>query len=85
MKTPSSTHEKLSTDLLPLLEFSNIVNSSLDLPFVLNTLLLTIMGKLLISKGIVLLRSASAQFTVQCGKGIPPEFIGKEFSFHGEK
>lgn len=85
MKTQSSTHEKLSTDLLPLLEFSNIVNSSLDLPFVLNTLLLTIMGKLLITKGVVLLRSASAQFTVQCGKGIPPEFIGKEFSFHGEK
>ena len=45
-------------ELGALFEFSRIVNESLDLKFILGHLLLTLMGKLLVLKGIVLLEQA---------------------------
>jgi phosphoserine phosphatase RsbU/P len=64
-------------DLLPLLEFSKVVNSSLDLSFILGTVLLSVMGKLLVSKGVVLLRRPDGAFAVQTAKGLPREFNGR--------
>ncbi len=59
-----------SFDILPLFEFSNVVNSSLDLVFILDTVLLTVMGKLLVSKGLVLLRRDKNEFEVIAKKGV---------------
>lgn len=70
--TPTSTSD---TEILPLLEFSKVVNSSLDLSFILGTLLLTLMGKLLIPKGVVLLKGQSKKFVVQHGKGVQKELL----------
>ncbi len=64
-----------NSDLLPLLEFSTVVNSSLDLRFILGTVLLTMMGKLLVTRGVVLLRKDGKIFHVENGKGIAKEIL----------
>ncbi len=66
-------------DLLPLFEFSKVVNSSLDLPFILGTVLLSVMGKLLIAKGVVLLRRGPGSFSVQTVKGLPQGLLHREY------
>ncbi len=68
-----------SLDILPLFEFSNVVNSSLDLTFILDTVLLTVMGKLLVSKGLVLLRKGRHDFEVIAKKGIEQLSVGQRF------
>lgn len=60
----------ISLDILPLFEFSKVVNSSLDLRFILNTLLLTSMGKMLVATGIVLIRKGERQYELAASKGI---------------
>ncbi|HWP82558.1 MAG TPA: GAF domain-containing SpoIIE family protein phosphatase [Bacteroidota bacterium] len=69
--SPSQTRSKLQSDLLPLFEFSTLVNSSLDLSFILNTLMLTVMGKMMVTKGVILLRREGDWFEVVVVKGIP--------------
>lgn len=58
------------TNVLSLFEFANIVNASLDLNFILGTLLRTLMGKFLISSGMVLLITGKNEFKVACVRGI---------------
>lgn len=82
MKKQTST-SRSESDILPLFELSTVVNSSLDLPFILGTLLLTIMGKLLVSKAAVLLRKKDGKFVLQYGKGIPKEYLMTEISITG--
>lgn len=65
-------------DLGAMFEFSNVINSSLDLKFILGHLLLTIMGKLLSLRGIVLLAKDGSTFVVQNVKGLPSSLIGSE-------
>lgn len=62
-------------ELQPLFEFSNIVNSSLDLDFILNTILRTLMGKLLIPNGMVLLTDESGGERIVAAKGFSSEGI----------
>jgi phosphoserine phosphatase RsbU/P len=60
-----------------LFEFSKVINSSLDLQFILNHILLTLMGKLLSTKGMILLkREKSSSYTVEALKGFPHELLG---------
>ena len=68
-------------DITPLFEFSNVVNSSLDLKFILGTVLLTLMGKLLLSKSVVLIKSKGKYFRVENSKGIPAHLEGQEIEF----
>jgi phosphoserine phosphatase RsbU/P len=68
-------------DITPLFEFSNVVNSSLDLKFILGTVLLTLMGKLLLSKSVVLIKTKEKHFRIENSKGIPVEFASKELFF----
>ena len=68
-------------DITPLFEFSNVVNSSLDLKFILGTVLLTLMGKLLLSRSVVLIKMKEKHFRIENSKGIPVEFASKEFFF----
>jgi phosphoserine phosphatase RsbU/P len=65
------------SDVVPLFEFSNVVNSSVDLKFILGTVLLTVMGKMLVSKGMVLLKRDPGEFEVVNAKGVDPETIGR--------
>ncbi|MEX2115494.1 MAG: GAF domain-containing SpoIIE family protein phosphatase [Bacteroidota bacterium] len=65
-----------SSDVLPLFEFSNVVNSSIDLKFILGTVLLTVMGKMLVSKGAVLLRREGNSYEIVAAKGMG-DCVGK--------
>lgn len=59
-----------------LFEFSKVINSSLDTRFIYSHILLTIMGKILSTKGMVLVAKQGTAFTVVMAKGYPPEIIG---------
>lgn len=66
-------------DITPLFEFSKVVNSSLDLKFILGTVLLTLMGKLLLSKSVVLIKTRESYFRIANSKGIPSGAVEEEF------
>jgi phosphoserine phosphatase RsbU/P len=59
-----------------LFEFSSVINSSLDLQFILSHILLTIMGKLLTTKAMVVLAHAKREYRVEMVKGIPKQLEG---------
>ncbi|HAL55373.1 MAG TPA: hypothetical protein DCP63_02555 [Bacteroidetes bacterium] len=80
MPPTSTRRENPSSDILPLFEFSNVVNSSLDLKFILGTVLLTVMGKMLVSKGMVLLKRERGSFEIVNAKGLDPQLIGQPVS-----
>jgi sigma-B regulation protein RsbU (phosphoserine phosphatase) len=60
-----------------LFEFSTVINSSLELPFILSHILLTIMGKILSTRGMVVLAHAKGEFSVEMVKGFPQGLKGK--------
>lgn len=65
-------------ELNSLIEFSQLITSKLDLKYILNNILLSIMGKMLISKGIILLNSdpnLENIYSVEAAKGIDPKLI----------
>jgi len=65
-------------ELNSLIEFSQLISSKLDLKYILNNILLSIMGKMLISKGIILLNTMSEDkniFSVEAAKGIDTKLI----------
>ncbi len=65
-------------ELNSLIEFSQLISSKLDLKYILNNILLSIMGKMLISKGAILLKNEQEQediFTIEAAKGMDPKLI----------
>lgn len=66
-------------ELSSLFEISQILNSTLNLDEILNQILLIPMGRLLISRGAVLLRSGDS-FQVAKGKGVPAKIQETQFS-----
>ncbi len=62
-----------------LFEFSKVVNSSTDLSFVLGHVLLTIMGKMLSSRGMAILVRERTTGVVEMVKGFPQELRGTQF------
>ena len=60
---------KLKRNLTALVEFSRIINSSLDLEFILNNILLTCMGKFLATKGLVAIKT-NGVLDVKTSKGL---------------
>lgn len=65
-------------ELRSLFEISQTLNSSLHLKFILDNILLTSMGRLMVSKGIILLNKGDDKFQVETLKGIPQDLIGKK-------
>ncbi|HYQ86553.1 MAG TPA: SpoIIE family protein phosphatase [Bacteroidota bacterium] len=79
--TPAEKNQHTSRfELAALFEFSTVINSTLDLKFILGHFLLTLMGKLLSSRGLVLLRRDAHLFAVEQVKGLSAETIGREFA-----
>lgn len=66
-------------ELNSLIEFSQLISSKLDLKYILNNILLSIMGKMLISKGIILLKVENNEneniYSIEAAKGIDPKLI----------
>ena len=65
-------------ELAALIEFSKALNSSLDLLGALNNLLLVPMGRMLISKGAILLLTESGTLKIEIAKGIKQLSTGDE-------
>jgi len=63
-----------------LFEFSKVINSSLDPKFVFSHILLTIMGKLLSPKGMIVLEESKGNFVIEMVKGFPQDFTGTTIS-----
>lgn len=67
-------------ELNSLIEFSQLISSKLDLKYILNNILLSTMGKMLIAKGIILLKIDNADndniYAIEAGKGIEQKSIG---------
>jgi sigma-B regulation protein RsbU (phosphoserine phosphatase) len=85
----NNSHQRLSreldgrvVDLQALFDVSRTLNSSLQLKNILDTLLLTPMGKMMIGKGIVLLGRGEHRFVIETLKGIPRTHIGQEFEIN---
>ena len=67
---------KVKRNLTALVEFSRVINSSLDLNFILNNILFTCMGKFLAVKGLIALK-ADNTFELKSSKGISQELLEK--------
>ena len=78
--TPASQEMERRFDFRSLFEFSSIINASTDLTFILGHLLLTVMGKLLALRGIVLLGDEESGFRIQNVRGLPPALLGTAVS-----
>jgi len=65
------------SDLQPLVEFSTLISGSLNLNFILNSLLLTLFGKLAVSRGLILIRNEVDRFEIAVSKGIEKEYLGR--------
>ncbi|MDZ4711209.1 MAG: PP2C family protein-serine/threonine phosphatase [bacterium] len=66
-------------ELNSLIEFSQLISSKLDLKYILNNILLSIMGKMLISKGMIILKNGQDMnqnaYTIEAAKGINSKLI----------
>lgn len=65
-------------ELNSLIEFSQLITSKLDLKYILNNILLSIMGKMLISKAMILLKKDNDNpdvFKIEAAKGFDPNLI----------
>ncbi|MFC1477806.1 hypothetical protein ACFL6L_05000, partial [candidate division KSB1 bacterium] len=72
----SDVDERLM-ELASLFEILKTLNSSLNLQSVLNNILLTPMGRMMISKGIVLLEKSPHEYSIEAIKGLPRELFEK--------
>ncbi len=71
-------------ELTSLFETNKILNASLDLQTILDNLLLTSMGRLMIGKGLVLLRRNGDLLQVAAVKGLPRQNVGRTFALPTE-
>ena len=74
---PDNENLKVKRNLTALVEFSRVINSSLDLNFILNNVLLTCLGKFLATKGLIAL-NFNGKLIVKAFKGITEENV-KQF------
>ena len=76
MDNLNPAHKQL--ELNSLIEFSQLISSKLDLKYILNNILLSTMGKMLISKGMILLRCSENNdnlYSIESAKGIDQKLI----------
>ena len=81
---PESSLKQLELD--SLIEFSQLINSNLNLDFILGHILLSLMGKMMITKGILLINkcdeSGNNSFTIASLKGLDKSHAGDEIKFN---
>ncbi len=71
-----SSNFKLKRNLTALVEFSSIINSSIDLDFIMNNVLLTCLGKFLATRGLVAL-SENGKIVLKNSKGMSEDVLKK--------
>lgn len=73
----TTDHNATLRNFSALVDFSNLVNSSLDLNFALNNILLTCLGKFHTSKGLIALFNEKGVLEVKSSKGLQKNVIEK--------
>lgn len=73
--------EKLM-ELQSLFEVSQTLNSSLNVKSILDNMLLTPMGKMMITRGLVLLHENNENYRIETIKGLPKQIIGTTIQIH---
>jgi phosphoserine phosphatase RsbU/P len=73
---PDNENLKVKRNLTALVEFSRVINSSLDLNFILNNVLLTCLGKFLATRGLIALK-IDGKIQLKLSKGLTQENILK--------
>jgi sigma-B regulation protein RsbU (phosphoserine phosphatase) len=82
LSDPSSIDRRL-IELSALFEISQTLNSSLNLQSILNNILLVPMGRMMLGKGLILLKKGNLEFEVETIKGLPHSLQGKSISLPG--
>ncbi|MFA5404731.1 MAG: SpoIIE family protein phosphatase [Ignavibacteria bacterium] len=75
---------KKQIELNSLIEFSQLINSNLDLDFVFGNILLSIMGKMMITKGLFLVKNHNKGenvFIIKTVKGLSQNYKNKEIEY----
>ncbi|MBK9097698.1 MAG: PP2C family protein-serine/threonine phosphatase [bacterium] len=67
---------KVKRNLTALVDFSRIINSSIDLEFITNNVLLTCLGKFLATRGLIALKE-NDKITLRASKGLPSELLNQ--------
>jgi sigma-B regulation protein RsbU (phosphoserine phosphatase) len=75
-----SLYSNKQLELNSLIEFSQLINSNLNLDFILGNILLSIMGKMLITKGMFLV-NVNDKYLVKSIKGLPKELLNNQIIF----
>ncbi|MCU0373017.1 MAG: SpoIIE family protein phosphatase, partial [Ignavibacteria bacterium] len=78
-------YNKKQLELNSLIEFSQLINTKLDLEFIFGNILLSVMGKMMIMKGAILLKSDSLSdkghlFSIKAVKGISQDTINQKIN-----
>jgi sigma-B regulation protein RsbU (phosphoserine phosphatase) len=73
---PEVKNLRVKRNLTALIDFSRIINSSIDLEFILNNVLLTCLGKFLATRGLIALKE-NDKIVLKGFKGIPAELVKK--------
>ena len=78
------TNLKLKRNLTSLVEFSRVINSSFDLQFILNNVLLSCSGKFLSTKGLIAL-SENGKIVIKNSKGLSDEIVENFPELHDDE
>jgi len=70
-------------ELSALFEISQTLNSSLNLQSILNNVLLVPMGRMMLGKGIILLKKQDCVYSIETLKGLPHSLFNKEINLQG--
>ena len=75
----SHSAQDIISDSAALLELSNVLNAATDLDFILGNILLSIMGKLMVTRGVVLVEAEEQTYRVRSVKGLTADRLGDRF------
>ncbi len=70
-------------ELSALFEISQTLNASLNLPSILNTILLVPMGRMMLSRGIILVSQPNQPFIIESLRGLPSDLAGSPVELSG--
>lgn len=78
LSADSDNIDRRLLELSALFEISQTLNSSLNLQSILNNVLLVPMGRMMLGKGLILIKTDSNRFRIETIKGLPHKLQGKE-------
>jgi phosphoserine phosphatase RsbU/P len=82
LKESGQELDQRMVELQSLFEMSQLLNSTLNLRTILNNLLLTPMGRMMITRGLVLVTDEKEGYSIEALKGLHKDLMGKKLYSH---